>query len=89
MEKNSEYETPDQADYFDYFVYGTEGENTASANYRPRNSATALRKPPKSGAKSSFKPQKRPSKEKSSEQKHLHPDDDSFKISPIYSDEQQ
>lgn len=54
------FQTPEQPDYFHYYVYGTE-ENTASAHYRPKNSNTNLRKPPKahsgSKKKASVKPE--------------------------------
>ena len=45
--RQGQFRTPDQPDYFHYYVYGTE-KDTASAVYRPLNSSTSLRrKPPK------------------------------------------
>jgi hypothetical protein len=75
------FQTPEQPDYFHYYVYGTE-ENTASAHYRPKNSNTNLRKPPKAQSGSKKKASAKP---ESSEQQ-MNPDQDSFKISPIYSE---
>ena len=83
------FQTPEQPDYLHYYVYGTE-DNTASANYRPKNSSTALRiKPPKpqTGAKSGSKSQSKGKVQaKESSERQMNPDQDSFKISPIYSE---
>ena len=66
-------------DYEAYYSYGSEG-NTASANYRPRNSNTMLRKPkPGSKQKTTNNKVKPPQAESSS--KMMSPQDDSFHIS--------
>lgn len=75
------FQTPEQPDYLHYYVYGTE-ENTASANYRPKNSSTHLRKPPKAQSGSKNKASGKPE----STEGQMNPDQDSFKISPIYSE---
>ena len=81
-------------DYDAYYSYGSE-INTASANYRPGNSNTQLRrpnrklsnsksgnqKPPKSGQKGKI-PQVKPLKN-SAQSKLMSPNDDSFKVSPM------
>jgi len=44
--KQASFKTPEQPDYFHYYVYGTEKE-TASAKFQQKNDNTNLRKPPK------------------------------------------
>lgn len=78
--RQGHFRTPEQPDYFHYYVYGTE-KDTASAYYRPQNSSTALRKKPPTGKS------KDQSKGQSSQQ--MNPDQDSFKISAIYSNSQK
>ena len=43
--KQASFKTPEQPDYFHYYVYGTEKE-TASAKFKQKDDNTNLRKPP-------------------------------------------
>lgn len=44
--KQASFKTPDQPDYFHYYVYGTD-KDTASAKFQQKDDNTDLRKPPK------------------------------------------
>ena len=85
------FKTPNaiQFNYDDMYSYGSE-MNTASANYRPGNSGTALRRkaPQKSnisGQKQLRSSMKKPKQQHSEKSAKMDPADDSFHVSPIQS----
>ena len=94
-QQDQQYRTPDVItfNYEDMYSYGSE-MNTMSANFRPGNSNTVLRrKLPKSSAKqqnqrkSSLKnssdPTRRRQQETTEKSEYMDPADDSFTVSPL------